>query len=102
TEHFDIWGSTSATSGYTEIVTGGFGSNQGTPVAVSALCPGFTFFSVFAAGLQGGESTLPANVFFRGATSVIPLPGALLLFATGLVALALLGWRRKKKAQFAV
>jgi len=27
-----------------------------------------------------------------------PLPGALPLFATGLVGLGLLGWRRKKKA----
>jgi hypothetical protein len=29
---------------------------------------------------------------------VVPLPGALPLFATGLGALALLGWRRKRKA----
>ena len=30
--------------------------------------------------------------------SKVPLPGALPLFATGLVGLGLLGWRRKKKA----
>jgi hypothetical protein len=30
--------------------------------------------------------------------NVVPLPGALPLFATGLSALGLLGWRRKKKA----
>ncbi len=31
-------------------------------------------------------------------SSVTPLPAALPLFATGLGALGLLGWRRKKKA----
>jgi hypothetical protein len=31
-------------------------------------------------------------------TAVTPLPGALPLFATGLGALGLLGWRRKRKA----
>jgi len=31
--------------------------------------------------------------------STVPIPGALPLFATGLGALGLLGWRRKKKAQ---
>ena len=30
---------------------------------------------------------------------VMPLPGTLPLFATGLGALGLLGWRRKRKAQ---
>jgi hypothetical protein len=32
------------------------------------------------------------------ATPVVPLPAALPLFATGLGALGLLGWRRKNKA----
>ena len=35
---------------------------------------------------------------WSGATTVTPLPATLPLFATGLGALGLLGWRRKKKA----
>jgi hypothetical protein len=31
--------------------------------------------------------------------AVVPLPAALPLFATGLGAMGLFGWRRKKKAQ---
>ena len=97
TEKFDIWGSTSATSGYTEIVTGGLASNQGTAIAVSALCPGCTFFALFADGTQGGAGTLPANVLLSAATAFIPLPGALPLFATGLGLIGLLASRRKRK-----
>jgi hypothetical protein len=41
------------------------------------------------------EATVTFNV------SAVPLPGALPLFATGLGALGLLGWRRKKKVQAA-
>ena len=42
--------------------------------------------------VYAGALPTPANV---------PLPGALPLFATGLGALGLLGWRRKRKAQAA-
>ena len=38
------------------------------------------------------------DVSISGGTSVVPLPSALPLFATGLGALGLLGWRRKKSA----
>ena len=38
-------------------------------------------------------------VTFVGGTSATPLPAALPLFATGLGAMGLLGWRRKRKAQ---
>ena len=48
--------------------------------------------------IVGGATPPTFNFAFTlsGAT-VVPLPGALPLFATGLVGLLLLGWRRKKK-----
>jgi hypothetical protein len=36
---------------------------------------------------------------YNGTSAAVPLPAALPLFATGLGALGLLGWRRKRKAQ---
>ena len=51
---------------------------------------------------QPGLPTLEAwvdNYFgLSGTVHAVPLPGALPLFATGLGALGLLGWRRKRKA----
>ena len=44
----------------------------------------------------GGENAI--NFAFRIADAETPLPAALPLFATGLGALGLLGWRRKRKA----
>jgi PEP-CTERM motif-containing protein len=48
----------------------------------------------------------PTSAFLSGTVtfnvvSTVPLPGTLPLFATGLGALGLLGWRRKRKAQAA-
>jgi hypothetical protein len=42
---------------------------------------------------------LPAELI--ATSTVVPLPGALPLFASGLVGMVLLGWRRKRKAQAA-
>ena len=59
----------------------------------------------FANGDPGGDNSNGLdNVTLtdRGpSTSPVPLPGALPLFATGLSALGLLGWRRKRKAHAA-
>jgi len=53
-------------------------------------------------GLTFGEGALTQPGFLTWGTSTgtvtTPLPAALPLFATGLGALGLLGWRRKRKA----
>ena len=49
--------------------------------------------ATFTAASQDLEATMEFT-----ATSVVPLPAALPLFATGLAGLGLLGWRRKKAA----
>ena len=38
------------------------------------------------------------NITTSSSVSAVPLPAALPLFASGLVGLGLLGWRRKRKA----
>ena len=51
-------------------------------------------------GFAQPDATSGAGSF--GAQAIVtPLPGALPLFATGLVGLGLLGWRRRRKAQAA-
>ena len=77
-----------------------FGNNNiGFPPAVTCCSLGLTFTSfAVEAGLspETGEvlSSQDAGLTF----TPVPLPGALPLFATGLGALGLLGWRRKKVA----
>ena len=97
-EHFEIFGSTSATSGYVPVFVNGDASLQGQSLALGA-CPGCTFFAFTAVGVQ--SSTTAADILLGQMTanvSAIPIPGALPLFATGLVGLGLLG-RRKRKAR---
>jgi hypothetical protein len=57
------------------------------------------FFGTFA-GLENGTGGIVNFNPSSGLTftPVVPLPGALPLFATGLAGLGLLGWRRKKAA----
>jgi CHRD domain len=55
-------------------------------------------------GIQNGQSYFNIHTMnnpsgeIRGQLNAVPLPGALPLFATGLGALGLLNWRRKRKA----
>jgi hypothetical protein len=99
-EHFEIFGSTSATSGYVPVFVNGDASLQGQSLALGA-CPGCTFFAFTAVGVQSSTDPGAANILLGQMTanvSAIPIPGALPLFATGLAGLGLLGWRRKKTA----
>ena len=60
-------------------------------LTTQALSSGNTLESV----AEGNRANAPIG---SGLVSTIPLPGALPLFATGLGALGLLSWRRKRKA----
>jgi hypothetical protein len=66
---------------------------------IDQIVGSFDLHSIFVIGFVG---TLPTQLFtvsFEvGAAPAVPLPAALPLFATGLGALGLFGWRRKKKA----
>jgi hypothetical protein len=75
------------------VVNGGFLDLSGTGiVTLTGFDP--TPGSFFLSG-QGGTGV---NLTFSSTVSAVPLPAALPLFATGLGALGLLGWRRKRKA----
>ena len=92
-ETYSVWGSsTSATSGYTQLIANGTVDDMF--INLSSLCPTCNFFYF---GI--GSNDPSGNVVLEEITAVsaVPLPAALPLFATGLGALGLLGWRRKKR-----
>ena len=64
--------------------------------------PASSFFDVFVdITMPPGSYTYHDSAFpeVNGTLNVTPIPGALPLFAGGLGALGLLGWRRKRRAQ---
>ena len=67
-------------------------------VTCCSLGLGFANFSAGLTNSAGQNTQSPAGLTFTLVPQVVPLPAALPLFATGLGALGLLGWRRKKKA----
>jgi hypothetical protein len=64
------------------------------PVFVAALLNGETYLNIHTSNFPTGE--------IRGFLAPVPLPAALPLFATGLGALGLLSWRRKRKSAAAI
>jgi len=77
-----------------------FPGSSGLPAgATTLILVTETLANNFAPGLIGIIDSSTATVAgFEPASSVTPLPATLPLFATGLGALGLLGWRRKRKA----
>lgn len=57
----------------------------------------FGFFQIFDQDSNGTTGNLNIETLTVGTLSETPLPGALPLFATGLGAMGLLGWRRQRK-----
>ena len=66
--------------------------------------PGQTFSIPGGEALIGGVvyDYVPANAVGTPSPAATPLPATLPLFATGLGALGLLGWRRKRKLHAAL
>jgi CHRD domain len=71
-------------------VTAEGGIPQAEAALIFAITNGLSYLNIHTTTNPGGE--------IRGQLSPVPLPGALPLFVTGLGALGLLGWRRKRKA----
>jgi hypothetical protein len=100
-----VYGSNSPTSGYVKVASGMDENNHVLTGCTSGLNDGCFAYYYFAFNPStysaGNTNVLLDNVGFASAVtnfSAIPLPAALPLFASGLGALGLLGWRRKRKA----
>jgi hypothetical protein len=84
-----------------------FFNSQGalTGTVSQPLVPGYHVYTFAGVGIYDGltifDDTDPAGMRFQNfsynSVSEVPLPAALPLFATGLGALGLVGWRRKRK-----
>ena len=93
------------TSGNTSVVVAFFSDTEGGAALTPLSCTGVTTSCTLASIAETGAfQTVNAGVadlivsFASDLEAAVPLPAALPLFATGLGALGLLGWRRKRKA----
>ena len=84
---------TLATSYNPAFVTAEGGLANAEAALLAGLAADETYLNIHTTVVPGGE--------IRGFLTATPLPAALPLFASGLGALGLLGWRRKRKAQAA-
>jgi len=93
------------TFAYTNVVLAGFAAGHLEGTFVSDAEPGQLLLTIGATLVSEATPFVFNNSFITASAQsdagVVPLPGALPLFATGLGALGLLGWRRKRKAQAA-
>ena len=103
-EHAEIFGATSAGGPFVLVAGNIDASQQGaliplqTGVGGGLACPTCTFFAFTAVGVQGGGSLDAANILLGSVVgTVVPLPGALPLFATGMGLIGFLASRRKRK-----
>jgi hypothetical protein len=76
---------------YSDALTVGCGPIPSTPGGIT--------WAVANNSLETGINATAGDIIATVATSATPLPAALPLFATGLGALGLFGWRRKRRAQ---
>jgi hypothetical protein len=79
-----------------------FGSGFNTIALASFVDPGTSDVFAITNGGTGNTETHISTITVTGDFAVTPLPGALPLFATGLAALGLFGWYRKRKAPAAI
>jgi hypothetical protein len=83
---------------YDYIANSGGGFNYDLCLGDGCSFMGNTSLTVFLSTMIGGSRAVATSTITFTSLTAVPLPAALPLFATGLGALGLLGWRRKRKA----